>query len=106
MRDCVENILSQYGQSVSLVKKDGTRFARAFLQPAVKQEETVPAEMCGIGALDRRLWLYLGQEEVCPGEQVLWQQLCFRVRSSRAFYAGEELLYWWAMLEQEREAAE
>jgi hypothetical protein len=30
----------------------------------------------------------------------------FRVRSSRPYYIGEQLVYWWASLEQAREAAE
>ena len=47
-----------------------------------------------------------GQENVQPGDQILWDGMLFRVRSSRKYALGEESLYWWASLEQEREAAE
>jgi hypothetical protein len=106
MRADVEKIMKEYGQHVTLRRGGEARSTCAFLQPAVKQAETVPEEMCSFGALDSRRWIYLGQEEVCPGEQILWGQQCFRVRSSRSFPVGEDVLYWWASLEQEREVAE
>ena len=106
MRTDVEKIMKEYGQSVTLRRGAEERTACAFLQPVVKQTEAVPEEMCSLGGLDSRLWVYLGQEEVCPGEQILWGQKCFRVRSSRAFPVGGNVLYRWASLEQEREAAE
>ena len=106
MRRDVEKVLKEYGQRVVLRRSAEEQEVCAFLQPVVKQAETVPEEMCALGGLDRRLWVYLGQEEVCPGEQILWGQQCFRVRSSRAFQVGEDVLYLWASLEQEREVAE
>ena len=106
MRRDVEKIMEEYGQSVTLRRGAEERTVRAFLQPVVRQTERVPEEMCSLGAPDSRLWVYLGQEEVCSGEQILWGQKCFRVRSSRDFPVGDEVLYRWASLEQEREAAE
>ena len=41
-----------------------------------------------------------------PGDRVAWGGFRFRVRSSRPWYLGTELVYWWASLEREREAAE
>ena len=99
MKTDVEKIVREYGQHVTLRRGREERKICAFLQPAVKQAETVPEEMCSLGALDSRRWVYLGQEEVCPGEQILWGQQCFRVRSSRPYYMSDTLLYWWAVLE-------
>ena len=106
MRTDVETIMKECGQRVILRRGAEEKTVCSFLQPVAKQAETVPEEMCSLGGLDRRLWIYLGQEEVCPGEQILWGQQCFRVRSSRAFPVGKDVLYWWASLEQEREVAE
>ena len=98
--------MERHGQKLILRTAAGETEAQAFLQPAVKRTEQVPDGMCGIGALDGRLWVYLGQENVQPGDQILWDGMLFRVRSSRKYALGEESLYWWASLEQEREAAE
>ena len=106
MRDCIREIMDRHGQAVILRNAEGDTAAQAFLQPVTKQSEQVPDGMCGIGALDGRLWLYLGQAEVQPGDSILWNNQTFRVRSSRIYHIGETPLYWWAALQQEREAAE
>jgi len=106
MNDWIREILNRHGQTVTL-KSGGTEAAaKAFLQPVTGRNEQVPEEMCGIGSLDGRLWLYLGQEAVQPGDNILWDNQTFRVRSSRVYHIGDMPLYWWASLEQEREAAE
>ena len=106
MRDCIREILERHGQTVTIQTEKGTSAAQAFLQPVTKRQEQVPEIVCGIGALDGRLWLYLGQTEVRPGDNILWDGRTFRVRSNRSYHIGETLLYWWASLELEREAAE
>ena len=106
MRDCIREILDRHGQTVTLLTGEGETAIRAFLQPVTERQEQVPEIMCGIGALDGRLWLYLGQTEVRPGDNILWDGRTFRVRSNREYYMGETPLYWWASLELEREAAE
>lgn len=106
MRDWIQAVLERYGQNVT-VERGGERVAdRAFLQPVAERGEQVPGAVTGIGWLDGRLWLYLGRMEVEPGDMLVWNGSRFRVRSSRPYYVGEELLYWWAALEQAREAAE
>ena len=106
MRACIREIMERHGQTVTIQSGETGQTAQAFLQPVTKQNEQVPDGMCGIGALDGRLWLYLGQTEVCPGDNILWNGQTFRVRSSREYHVSETSLYWWASLETEREAAE
>ena len=106
MKECIREIVERYGQTATLCGAAGETEIRAFVQPVTERREQLPGEMCAIGALDGRLWMYLGQAEVCPGDGILCGGQRFRVRSSRAYHVGEDLLYWWASLEQEREAAE
>lgn len=79
--------------------------ARAFLQPVASKSEQMPEDMTGLGAIDGRLWLYLGQTGVEAGDRMTWNGTEFSVRSSRPYYAGDTLLYWWAALERANEAA-
>ena len=104
MRRQVQEILRRFGQSVVLRPDRDAAESRAFLQPAARESERMPGEMTVLGAVDRRLWLYLGSEEAADGDSVLWNGRTFRVCSSRPWYAGEELVYWWAVLELEKEA--
>jgi len=106
MKNCIREIMERCGQTVTIRNGETTQTAQAFLQPVTKQGEQMPDSMCGIGALDGRLWLYLGQAEVRPGDNILWNGQTFRVRSNREYHLGETSLYWWASLETEREAAE
>ena len=106
MKDWIGEILALHGQTVTVRHAAGEVAVQAFVQPLTGRNEQVPDAMCGIGSLDGRLWLYLGQEEVQPEEQILWGGQIFRVRSSRVYHLSEMPLYWWASLEQEREAAE
>lgn len=106
MNDWIREILNRHGQTVTLKTGETAIAAKAFLQPVTSRNEQAPGAMCGIGMLDGRLWLYLGQEAVQPGDNILWEKQTFRVRSSRAYHIGDLPLYWWASLEQEREAAE
>ena len=100
----IQEILARHGQSVTIRGADGDRAARAFLQPVAERREQETGGMTGIGSLDGRLWLYLGRCAVETGDRILWNGMELRVRSSRPYYAGEKLLYWWAALERAREA--
>ena len=95
MMDWIREILERYGQTVTVQMTDGQVPTRAFLQPVT-----------GLGWSAGRWWLYLGQPPVGPADRVLWNGMTFRVRSSRPYYIGKTLTYWWASLETEREAAE
>ena len=84
-----EEILSRHGQTVTLETKEGRRTVQAFLQP-----------------VRERLWLYLGREEIGPGDAVEWNGMALQVRSSRPCYIGGTLSHWRASLERRWEAAE
>lgn len=105
MKRMIEEILRRYGQAVTVHLSDGDAVVRAFLQPITGQGEQVPSEMTGLGAVDGRLWLYLGQAAVEPGGRMTWNGIEFRVRSNRPWSVGETQLYWWAALERAKEAA-
>lgn len=102
----VQEILKRWGQRVTLCRADGSEEeSRAFLQPVSQQKEAEPFLMTELGSVDDRLWLYLGTVPLEAGEHLLRGERCFRVRSCRPYEMGERPLYWWAMLEGEREAA-
>jgi hypothetical protein len=106
MTDWIREILNRYGQVVTIRTKDGDVTARALIQPVTERQEQEPDAVSELGALDKRLWLYLGRSAVDPEHRILWNGMEFRVRSSRPYYVGETMLYWWASLERAKEAAE
>ena len=104
-QEWMRNILEHYGQAVTLRTAEGEVSGAAFLQPVTERGEHVPSSMTGLGWKDARQWLYLGLDKMESGDTVLWGAHTFRVKSSRAYYIGEELNHWWALLEQAKEAA-
>ena len=105
MRQMIEEVLRRYGQAVTVHLAGGDAVVRAFLQPVTGRGEQVPSEMTGLGAVDGRLWLYLGQTAVEPGDRMTWDGVTYRVHSSRPWSVGETRIYWWAALERAKEAA-
>ena len=67
MRRYLDRLLAGYGQRVTVERAEPLQ-VQAFLQPLVSRDETAPAEAVSLGMLDGRRWMYLGAEEVCPGE--------------------------------------
>ena len=104
MRGQIQEILRRFGQRVVLRPREDALETRAFLQPVTRRNEQMPEEMMELGSLDGRLWLYLGVAEIADGDSILWNGDEFRVRSSRPWYVGDQLLYWWAALERAKEA--
>ena len=96
----MERILERYGQSVTLKNKDGEQEIRAFLQPEKARTETVPGEQTPIGWVDERLWSYIGLAAVEPGDIIRQGNTAYR-----AYWLGDQVHHWWALLETEREAA-
>ena len=101
-----EAILSRHGQTVTLETKEGRHTVQAFLQPVRERREEIPGTVTEIGWTDGRLWLYLGREEIGPGDAVEWNGMALQVRSSRPCYIGGTLSHWRASLERRWEAAE
>ena len=106
MTDWICEILSRHGQLVTIRMNDGSATTRAFIQPVTERREREEGTMTELGALDGRVWLYLGRSAVNQTNRIFWNGMEFRVLSSRPYYVGKSLLYWWASLEQAREAAE
>ena len=102
----MREILERYDQRVTVETAAGTETVRAFLQPWTRREETDPEAWTGLGAVDGRLWRYLGQAAVETGDRIIWEGHTFRVRSSRPYDIGGTRVYWWAVLERAKEAAE
>lgn len=106
MTDWIREILSRHGQMVTIRTENGDAATRAFIQPVTERYERDPQQQTEIGAIDGRLWLYLGRSTVDTTDRILWNGMEFQVRSSRPYYIGETMLYWWASLEQAKETAE
>lgn len=104
--DWVRGVVERYGQTLRIESADVSGEVRAFLQPLTENNERSPSAVTGLGWLDTRLWLYLGREKLADGDGVVWGGTRFRVRSARPYAIGDEVLYWWALLETEKEAAE
>lgn len=104
MKDRMRDVLRRWGQTVTVQTAEGEKETRAFLQPLTRRDESVPQEMTTLGGVDGRLWRYLGAQAVDIGDGVCWNGMEFRVRSSRPWGAGGEVLYWWAVLERVKEA--
>lgn len=98
-------LLRRYGQSATLKNPAGEKTIRVFLQPEKAREEGVPGTITPIGWVDDRLWSYIGLEAVEPGDVIVQGGVSYRVRSSRAYWLGDAVHHWWALLEREREAA-
>ena len=101
----MQELLRRYGQSATLKNPAGEKMIRAFLQPEKARTETVPGEQTPIGWVDERLWSYIGLAAVEPGDIIRQGNTAYRVRSSRAYWLGDQVHHWWALLETEREAA-
>ena len=105
--ETVRQILSRYGERVTVVRADGECVeTEAFVQPVCERSEKEYAHVTGIGCVDGRLWIYLGQTAVESGDCVVWNGLKFRVRSGRAWFLQRKLNHWWAVMEKEKEAAQ
>ena len=105
MTDWMGVILKRHGQTAAVVTTDGEEMLKAFIQPVTEKSERVPGDVSELGYLDERLWLYLGKREIKPEESLRWNGMEFQVRSSRPYYIGGVLMYWWAALEPAKEAA-
>lgn len=106
MTGWIHEILSRHGQLVTIRRKSGDTETRAFIQPVTERKEREPDGVMELGMLDGRRWLYLGRNAVDPADRIFWNGMEFQVRSSRPYYMGETMLYWWASLERAKETAE
>ena len=109
MRARLEGILARYGQDAVLTDREtgGERRVRAFVQPVLKKREDLPAQATALGAVSRERWLYIGggSQSLRAGDGVACGGLRLVVQEARPGRWGDEVLYYWAVLRQERRNA-
>lgn len=110
MRAQLEGVMERYGQHVTLKRREsGAPLSlRAFLQPVLKQREPLPVSVTPLGAVSRERWLYIGpaRHPLIPGDRVELGEMGLVVQESRTVFWQGGMLYCWAMLRREKEAAE
>lgn len=99
----LEDIMTRYGQTVTVERDGAAETVQAFIQPLSERNETLPEAQSPLGWTDGRLWLYLGRAAAEAGNAVAWNGMRFRVRSGRPFFIGAALSHWRAILEREKE---
>ena len=101
--------MARYGQSVILTRREtGASLAvRAFVQPVRRQREDLPVAATPLGAVSRQRWLYIGsgRQEISPGDRAACGAERLVVQEARPVRWGDEVLYYWAVLRQERRNA-
>lgn len=105
MTDRWRQILSRYGQNVTLHRQDGEggTVCRAFLQPVLeKGTDFFQRQPTPLGLVRQDRWICLGGPEIALDElgdgYIAWGDLTFTVRSAQPVYLGEKLVYWWGLL--------
>ena len=105
MTDRWRQILSRYGQNVTLHRQDGEEgtVCRAFLQPVLeKGTDFFQRQPTPLGLVRQDRWICLGGPETALDElgdgYIAWGDLTFTVRSAQPVYLGEKLVYWWGLL--------
>ena len=105
MTDRWRQILSRYGQNITLHRQDGEEgtVCRAFLQPVLeKGTDFFRRQPTPLGLVRQDRWICLGGPEIALDElgdgYIAWGDLTFTVRSAQPVYLGEKLVYWWGLL--------
>lgn len=101
MKESIHAIMERWGQALVREREGEETALRGILQPSLGKSGQMPEDMSPVGWLDGRRWLYIGEEELRADDIIRWKDQRYRVRVSQSFFVGEELLYWWANLEQE-----
>lgn len=76
---------------------------KAFIQPLRRESGEEPFSVTELGAVDEMCWRYLGpaDAEIAMGDRVVCGEKQYVVRRAAPFRAGEEILYYWAILREE-----
>lgn len=100
-----KQILSRYGQNITLYRQDGEEgtVCRAFLQPVMEQNADFFQQLpTPLGLVRRDRWICLGGPEMALDQlgdgYIAWGGETFTVRSAQPVYLAEELVYWWGLL--------
>lgn len=109
MRRRLERMMERHGQTVTLTcRGQEPQEIRAFLQPALKRRESLPARATPLGAVSVQRWQYIGRgpHPLTPGDRVSWRGLRLVVQEAVDVGWRDETLYQWAILRPEKEAEE
>lgn len=101
--------MERYGQTVTLIPRDGGEAleTKAFVQPILKKQEDPPVAVTPLGPVSEQRWLYIGKAgvETAAGDRMVCGAVRLVVQEVRPVYWQDEVLYRWATLRREKEAA-
>ena len=106
MTEMLDTVFQRYGSAVSVHHGETDTQTRALIQPLRKESKDEPFSVAPLGAVEERVWRYLGPREVCVemGDHVSFGAEEYVVRSAAAVYVGDEVAYYWATLHPEEES--
>ena len=105
MTETVKGAFERYGARCEIERKGERIAVRAFLQPVTRETWDEPMGMGPLGAVDERIWRYIGEGSVAlfEGDTLIFEGERYRVRRTEAVYAGQKLIYRWAAVSKEVE---
>lgn len=110
MKQKLEEIMRAHGQEITITRRESNETAEvlAFLQPLLKERETLPVTATPLGAVNDQRWLYVGPvaQELEPGDRIRFDGMGLIVQEAMMICFRREALYCRAILRQEKEAAE
>ena len=103
----LDAVFEQYGSAVTVHRGEADTQTKAIIQPLRKESKDEPFSVAPLGAVEERVWRYLGPREVCVemGDLVSFGADEYVVRSAAAVYVGDGVAYYWATLHREEESA-
>lgn len=106
MTEMLDTVFEQYGSTVTVHHGETDTQTRAMIQPLRKESKDEPFSVAPLGAVEERVWRYLGPRDVCVemGDHVSFGTQDYVVRSAAAVYVGDEAAYYWATLHPEEES--
>lgn len=101
--------MERYGQTMTLTPQDGGEplETKAFLQPLRKKSAELPVAVTPLGPVSEQRWLYIGRAaaDISVGSRITCGEARLVVQEVRSVFWQDEVLYQWATLRQEKEAA-
>ena len=107
MKEMLNEAFERYGLSTEVRHGGRTVRTKAFIQPLRRESGEEPFSMTVLGAVSEQCWRYLGPAAVGieTGDCVVCRERRYVVRRAAPFYAGEEIVYYWAILHPEEASA-
>lgn len=107
MKKMLSEAFERYGMSAEVRRGENAVQTKAFVQPLRRESGEEPFSVTVLGAVSEQCWRYLGpaEVEIEMGDRVVWGGTQYVVRRAAPFYAGEEIVYYWAILHPEEASA-